>query len=419
MSGAGRIAVVGGGLIGAAAALALHRAGFDVRLFERSPGPPDPTRPGRPIAVSPAGEHLLFHLGAWLEEDAPRRCAYRRMHVWETAPAALTFDAAAVGWTHLGHIVDAGLLQARLLAQLERAAPEAVCWAAEAVEWRAEEGGGVLRLADGRRGRAHLLVLADGGASALAERLGIAYTGRDYEQQALTAVVRFERGHGATARQRFLPEGPLALLPLPEDAVALVWSQPAESARRRAALDEGAFAAELEAASDGCLGRVREIGPRALAPLALRLAHGSRAARAVLIGDAAHRIHPLAGQGANLGLLDVARLAGALAPVARRGADPGGAAVLDGYARSRDGENRAMAWACDRLWALFGARHGACGSLRRLGLLAVDAAAPLKRALIRQAAGLHEVEADLVRDRSNGLLQPPEISAVLARGLDW
>lgn len=393
--GAGRafdVTVVGGGVVGGTLAALLGRAGFSVALVDAGDVPRfDPEGFAlRVYAITQASRNILAAAGAWPLIAGERHGTFRRMEVWDAAgPGRIEFDAAAVGEPTLGWIVEAPLINVAL----DRAthALPAVTWMRQArVEGCTLEADGVtLQLADGRRVASRLVVGADGAASRVRELAGIGQTRLEYEQTALVAVVRTELPHEDTARQRFLPGGPLAFLPLAApDSCSIVWSSHAAEAERLLALPEAAFNAELEEAFEQRLGAVVSSGPRASFPLVRSHAETYVAPRVALVGDAAHTIHPLAGQGANLGLLDAATLAELLVEARGRGREPGDPAVLRRFERRRRGENQLMQSLMDGFNWLFGERPAPVRWLRGAGLRLTDALAPAKTLIIRQAMGL-------------------------------
>jgi 2-polyprenylphenol 6-hydroxylase len=245
----------------------------------------------------------------------------------------------------------------------------------------------VLELADGESLAVRLLVAADGASSPLRERAGIATHGRDYGQRAVVAHVATERPHAHTAWQRFLPTGPLALLPLADGRSSIVWSLPEAEARRVQALDEQAFLDELGMASDFRLGRITSATPRAAFPLKLQLADTYQGERFVLLGDAAHTVHPLAGQGVNLGLRDVAELRDTLVQAREQGRDIAAAHVLRRYARRRRSADTLDAYGFDALARIYGWQAPPLVAARGLGVRMLDRPDLLKRCISGHAAG--------------------------------
>ncbi len=383
------ILVVGGGPVGAAAALALRQAGFDVALLDRAaaPKPFDPTDyDPRVLALAPGAQRFLKQLGVWTEIAAARISPYVAMRVWERDPErALSFEASALGQAQLGWIVEHGLLVAALWRALDGAAiySNAAIDAAEFVD-----GACVLRLVDGRRLAARLAVAADGADSPLRRFVGIPTLAWPYAQIALVCHVRTARPHRATAWQRFGAQGPLAFLPLADGRASNVWSADEPLARELLALDDAAFRERLGAASDDVLGDILHVTPRLSFPL--RLVHASEYARPglVLAGDAAHAVHPLAGQGVNLGLADAQTLAANLGAARAVGRDWSGMRTLARYARARKAANLEMLALTDALYRAFRQRAPGVRAALGLGMELVDRLAPLKNWLARQATGL-------------------------------
>jgi 2-polyprenylphenol 6-hydroxylase len=385
------IAVVGGGMVGAAAALAFSRAGFSTALLEARP--PLAWRAEddvdlRVVGLAPSSIALLEELGVWTSIRDARACPYTHMHVWDAGNgAAIDFDAADEGRDLLGYIVENNLVQWTLWQSLEAAGVQRLC-PATVKDFETRSDRAVLELADGESLSVRLLVAADGAGSPLRERAGIATRGRDYEQRAIVAHVVTERTHAHTAWQRFLPTGPLALLPLADGRSSVVWSLPEEEARRIQSLDDDAFINVLGIASDFRLGRITASTPRAAFPLKLQLARTYQADRFVLLGDAAHTVHPLAGQGVNLGLRDVAELRDTLVAARDEGRDLAGAHVLRRYARRRRSADTLDAYGFDALARIYAWQAPPWVAARGLGVRILDQLTPLKRRIAAHAAGL-------------------------------
>jgi 2-polyprenylphenol 6-hydroxylase len=383
------VIVVGGGVAGAAAALALSRRGFDVALLERAsaPVPYDPQRyDPRVLALSPGTVKLLDGLGVWSRIAAQRVSSYERMEVWERSPAqALVFDAAELGVPELGFIVEENLLRAALWAALGAVSVQ-VDTSPRGL--KLESGRPVLDLDGGLRLEAALVVSAEGADSKLREWAGIEPVGWDYPQRAVVCHVETERPHRRTARQRFLPNGPLAFLPLADGRSSIVWSTDVREAEELLALDDAAFRQRLADAFDHQLGAITAATKRLSFPL--RLLHASDYVRPglALIGDSAHVVHPLAGQGINLGLADAQALAEVLDQARVQRKALGNERVLKRYERRRKADNLEMLAMTDGLYRLFGQRAPGWDELRQLGMLAVSALPPLKRRLAQRAMGL-------------------------------
>jgi 2-octaprenyl-3-methyl-6-methoxy-1,4-benzoquinol hydroxylase/2-octaprenylphenol hydroxylase len=390
--------VVGAGAIGAATALALARDGFEVALVEaREPKPWqfEDEVDLRVVALAPDARDLLGSLDVWTSISQARAGAYRHMRVWDAlGPGQLHFDAADNGDAALGWIVENKLIQHALWNALNGAAAPTsaslpvvassaqktgvrVCCPAEIADLDNAADAVTATLTDGTRLRARMLVAAEGAESSLRTKLGIAFDGRDYQQRAIVAHVHTERAHENTAWQRFMPGGPLAFLPLDDGRCSIVWSLPDNEAARILALDDAAFRAELGCAFDFRLGAITATTARAAFPLRMRLAERYVAGRCVLIGDAAHVVHPLAGQGMNLGFRDVACLRRTLVDAHTRGRDIGAEHVLRRYERERRSENALAARGLDGIERLFGSRRLPLATLRAAGMTMIDRAPPL------------------------------------------
>lgn len=382
------VLVVGAGAVGATLALALARAGREVSVVDARPGPTP--RPGADyanfvVSLNLASSAVLAHLGVWDEIAATRVSPYIGMELWDAAGGGHTrFDSAEIGEPVLGHFVENALLESVLHSALEAEAGIDVRWGESVAGLEAGSEYRYLLLANDRELAAPLVVGADGARSQVREFAGIGVRDHDYEQRALVCNFATERPHGAIARQRFLPGGPVAMLPLADGRCALAWFRPPEEADELLALDDADFCARLSAATDHVLGAVTAAEPR-FAPR-IRRQHAERYVddRVALVGDAAHAIHPLAGQGLNLGLLDAASLA---EHVGRRG-DPGQALRLRRYARARRSHNTAVMAAMDGFHFGFAFGGTMQATLRSLGMNLADRAGPIKQNFIRHGSGL-------------------------------
>lgn len=384
------VAIVGAGMVGASLALRLAQEGFDVALIESREPPAwnaDNEIDLRVVAVAPSSVDFLDCVGVWNMIVASRVSAYRRMHVWDSiAPGELTFDAADNGDASLGYIAENRLIQSVLWQHMQRAqialrVPAHV----EATESNADRR--TLTFDDGTTLNARLVVAADGAESTLRDLLQIGTNMREYEQRAVVAHVKTERAHESTAWQRFLPNATLAFLPLADGRASIVWSVPTREADRLLELDAAAFCRELGAAFDFRLGTIEATTKRVAIPLRMRLAKSYIAPRFVLIGDAAHVVHPLAGQGVNLGLRDAAELADILIDARNAKRDFAAAPVLRRYERRRRSDDTLSAYAFDSIQRIFGSEFPPMAALRGAGLAIADRMAPLKRHLLRHAAG--------------------------------
>jgi 2-polyprenylphenol 6-hydroxylase len=390
--------IVGGGMVGAAlAALATcYRPTERLRIGLLEPRPVQAPTAGEPFglrvsALSRASQRLLERTQAWDAVAARGAGAYRRMVVWDaagtpTGSASICFDAAELGEPDLGHIVENRSVQAALV---ESALARGVTLLRSGVEsLEAGESAVTLATGDGRRLTAALVVAADGHDSAVRRLAGIETRGWEYGQQGIVAHLQSERDHQQTAWQRFLPTGPLALLPLADGRVSLVWSVQSAEAEVLLALDDAAFGERVTAASAGVLGALAPTTPRAGFPLRLMHAADYSRPRIALVGDAAHGVHPLAGQGVNLGFMDCAALAQVLGDAMAGGGDIGDHVVLRRYERWRKAENLPAMALMDGLKRLFGSELPLLAWARRTGLGLVDRVEPLKRSLIRRAMGV-------------------------------
>lgn len=383
------IAIVGAGMVGTTLAAALHRAGFDVALVEAGhPVHYDPQDDYdlRVSALSAASQRLFQRLEIWPAIAAGRISPYREMHVWDsTGHGLLHFDAAELGLPELGHIVENHLIQQAAWNALDTVS---VYCPARLSALEAHADGYQLKLQDQDPIEARLVVGADGADSRVRELAGIGTRGWAYEQRGIVCNVSTEKPHRHTARQRFLPTGPLAFLPLADGRCSIVWSADLVESEALMKLDDAAFRSRLDEAFGGELGAITALSQRAAFPL--RMLHADKYVQAhlALVGDAAHVIHPLAGQGVNLGLLDVAALVQVLTEAKNQGRDIGELRVLERYERWRRGDNLMMVAATDGLKRLFGSTNPLLKFARNHGLGAVNAIAPLKNLFIRHAMGL-------------------------------
>ena len=355
------VAVVGGGVVGTAAALVLARIGLDVVLVEASHPPPwhADRQDLRVYAIAPDNVDLLEALGIWAGIAAARAQPYRRMRVWDAAGGGeLAFDADAFGRRELGWIVEHGLLVDRLWTKAEAAGVRVRC-PASVIGLQQDTGCALLALDDGSRVEANLAIAADGAESTLRQLAGIGITRREHGQRAIVAYVNTARSHEDTAWQRFLPGGPLALLPFVDPparqrghAASIVWTLPDAEAHRLLAVDAASFESALERAFDGRLGPMQLQSERAAFPLRRQLARDYMRDRVLVLGDAAHVVHPLAGQGVNLGLRDVMALRDSVRDATSRGIDWSSTHRLARWARARRSENAISAHAFDAMnWA--------------------------------------------------------------------
>lgn len=387
------VIVLGGGVVGLALAGALAQGGLKIAVLDREPveaGWDEASRDLRVTAITRASQTLFQRLGAWALMRELRVSPYQHMTVWDTGGAGeVNFDAAELAEPDLGHIIENRVLRLGLYRALNRLG--SVDWLCPAAAERLEvdETQARLTLDDGRVLKARLVIGADGARSWLRDAAGIGHAEREYGHHALVANIRTENPHELTAWQRFQADGVLAFLPLSApDLCSIVWSTSPERAAELKAMPAEDFNRELGFAFDWRLGQVAVEGPRISFPLAMRHAETYLAPRVALVGDAAHTIHPLAGQGVNLGLMDAASLAEIVLAAHAKGRDIGSHAALRPFERARRGENLAMITAMDGFKRLFGSSLFPVRVARNIGLGLFDALEPVKKLAIRRAMGL-------------------------------
>ena len=386
------VAVVGGGMVGAALACGLAQQGFKVALLElREPVDAWPldSYDLRVSAITRASQHIFEHLHAWQGMLEKRATPYNRMQVWDaTGSGRIQFDAADIAEPELGHIIENRIIQRSLwdqLQQLDRV--QIICPARVEALATDENCNSVLSMEDGRQLHVSLVVAADGANSTLREMAGIGTRGWPYDQTAVVATVRAEHGHQDTAWQKFMPTGPLALLPTGKELFSIVWSTSPQQASELLEMPEHEFNALLTQASEHRLGELTLLGQRGAFPLKLQHADTYIKPGLALVGDAAHVIHPLAGQGVNLGLLDAATLVDVLVEARTRKRTLGSFSNLRRYERARMGDNLIMQGAMDGFKRLFSNQLLPLKLIRNLGLGMVDHATPVKHMIARQALG--------------------------------
>lgn len=389
------VLIVGGGLNGPALALALASAGITSIVLDARPQdePRDPEFDGRAYALSLSSRRMMDALGLW------RRVAGNAQAISEikisdgrpgegASPLHLTFDSDEIDEGPMGHILEDRFLRVALLDALEASPYAEARFGARVVGQVIESGAACLVLEDGTRLRGAVIAGCDGRRSEVAQRAGIARTGWDYHQSSLVCAVAHEKPHGGVAHQFFMPSGPLAILPLPGNRSSIVWTEARDRAAAIQAMDRAEYLAVLRPRFGEFLGEIDLAGKRFSYPLGLSLAESFTAPRVALVGDAAHGIHPLAGQGLNLGLRDVAALAEVLAQAFRCGLDLGAADTLSAYQRWRRFDVAMLAGATDGINRLFSNDNPLVRLGRDLGLAAVNRIPGLRRGLIREAAGL-------------------------------
>ena len=385
------IVIAGGGLVGLSLAAVLGKADFQVAVLEARQAEfdwPEGSIDLRVYAITRASQALFIDAGVWPAVQA-KAAPFREMRVWDAGGNGdIHFDSAELGEPCLGHILESRVIEKALL-DVVADLPSVDLFCPASVKAFEEQGDRQqVELQDGRLLGAKLLVGADGKDSLVRGNAGIHARASDYGQQALVAVVSTRYPHADTAWQRFLPSGPLAFLPLTDGRCSIVWSADSDEARRLMELDDAGFCAALGEAFDYRLGEVLDCGERLLFPLRRQYAERYVAPRLALVGDACHVVHPLAGQGVNLGLKDVRELTDTLLRAREKERDIGSLPVLRRYERARKGDNLATMLVMDGFKHLFGSRVAPLRWARNLGLNLVDAAPPLKNQIMRAAMGL-------------------------------
>jgi 2-octaprenyl-6-methoxyphenol hydroxylase len=382
--------VVGGGLTGLTLAIACAEGGIEVAAIDREDPATILAEPfdGRTTAIAQGSKQVLDGIGLW-PLVAPEAEPILEIRVADdNSPLFLHYDHRDVGASPLGYIVENRVLR-RALIERARTLPSLRHLAPLAVERVERESAGVrAHLAGGRVLRGELVAACDGRGSALRHDAGISTVAWDYPQMSIVCTVRHALPHRGVAVEHFLPAGPFAILPMTGNRSSIVWTEQRELAPRLLALDEAGFAGELARRFGDFLGALEVVGGRWSYPLSLMHAERYTAPRLALVGDAAHVIHPIAGQGLNLGIRDIAALAELVVDARRLGLDIGDPAMLARYERWRRFDNLALAAVTDGLNRLFSNRVPPLRLARDVGLAIVDTLPPLKRQLMRHAMGV-------------------------------
>ena len=384
------IIIVGAGMVGSAAALSLARQGYKITLIEASEIPQwsEDEYGLRVSAISAASERLLMDIGAWQKIAERRVSPYESMHVWDASgTASLDFNAADSGQACLGYIVENNLINTCLLEQINGmpnvklingARLSGMTWLDDCVEVKLDSGNEI---------RATLIIAADGGNSQVRAHCGIGSSTHDYQQTGIVTRVRTSLSHEYTAWQRFLPTGPLAFLPLADGSCSIVWSADKEFAEELLALDDEVFSQHLAEAFEHRLGDVELLSSRAGFPLILANADSYSTERVVLLGDAAHRVHPLAGQGVNLGFQDVIDLTSILFEAVQNGRDLADPLYLRKYSRRRRADAGMMLAGMDGIQRVFTSQHKSVQKSRNLAMDLINCLPGLKQFFVNRALG--------------------------------
>ena len=386
--------IIGGGLNGSTMALALASAGLSVTIIDPLPQNTraDAAFDGRGYALAHASKRLLSALDIW-PQVADKAQEILDIKVSDgrpgegASPMVLEFDHAEIEEGPMGYMLEDRHLRRALLAAIAQS-PGITQITDSVTDHTTETSQAKVTLGNGNTLTARLIIAADGAQSATAKRAKIARTGWDYDQTALVCAIAHDRPHHCTAHQFFMPPGPLAILPLPDNRASIVWTEATDEAARIQALDDAGYTDHLRPRIGDFLGPISLAGTRFTYPLGLSIANRFADHRLALIGDAAHKVHPIAGQGLNAGLKDVAALAETLVTARRRGEDIGRSDVLARYQEWRRFDTASLAIATDGFNRLFSNDNPLLRVARDLGLATVNAWPGLRRNLIREAAGL-------------------------------
>jgi len=387
------VAIVGGGLVGLTLACALAKNRFHVAVIDtREPDLnfDNSHYDGRVSAISRASHHIFEHLNLWDAIKAERVSPYQRMQVWDQNGAGdIVFDARCMGESELGHIIENRVMLKALLTKVKHNDFIDYLCPQTCTRFHVDEDKAELTLQDGRNIHAKCIVGADGARSWLRDAAQFSVDEKSYDHEAIVTTIKTEKPHKKSAYQRFLTSGPLALLPLDDEyRCSIVWSTLPEEAKRLTDVDENVFLEELSHASDAVLGKVVACDKRFRFPLIRRHVKEPVQNRVVLIGDAAHSIHPLAGQGVNLGFLDAACLAQVLSKANEKQQDIGSLRVLKRFARWRKGENALMVASMGAFKELFMNDDPMVTTLRNAGLNITNKLPGVKQLFMKKAMGM-------------------------------
>ncbi len=400
------IAIVGAGMVGLSLACALADKGIEIAILDRSMPPSKASWQGfdpRVSAIVKSSEHFFKNIGVWSFIENERHCAYQGMEVWEQdGTARIEFDAMELGYTELGYIIENRIMQWAMMEKLKQynsvhwLCPENISQITKEKVWEIEFESGLKLTAE-------LLVGADGAFSYVRDFLGIEIKETNLEHKALVCNVVCEKEHNNIARQIFLKSGPLAFLPLAENprSCSIVWSSDYHTSENLMAMDEAAFNDFLGKKFENTLGKIQSSDKRFSFPLFQRHAETYISEQAALIGDAAHTIHPLAGQGVNLGYMDAAVLAEEIIRAKKRGIAISGKEVLRRYERRRRGQVTLMMTTMRGFQQTFSIRNADFIGLRNLGVRLTNRIAPVKHHILSRAMGIDGDVPDIAREPLN------------------
>ncbi len=384
------VLIVGGGMVGATLGCGLGGSRLRVAVLEDAPPPeftPEQPHDLRVSAVSVASASILKTVGAWKGVVGRRYCPFRRMRVWE-ASGDVEFNSDDLNEPVLGYIVENRVIQLSVLERLKDFANIDLLCPVKTRKIDYAPSGSTVELEDGRVLKGRLLIAADGGYSRVRQAAGMGVSGWDYEQHALVLTVDTAYGQQDITWQRFVPAGPQAFLPLDGPHASLVWYNTPEEVKRLKALPDGDLLGELLETFPDALGEIKGISAKGSFPLKRQHALNYTKEGVALIGDAAHMIHPLAGQGVNIGLLDAAALAQTLIEARRQGNDIGSARTLREYENMRRNNNLLMMTTMDMFYRVFGNASPPLRMVRNLGLGLAERLKPAKKVAMRYAMGL-------------------------------